>query len=229
MSGVRVERLTKRYRDTLALEGVSLAVPDGDRLAIEGPSGSGKSTLLRLIAGLDVPDEGKISLDDRPVSRPGWALEPHKREVGFVFQSPSLWPHMNVSRNVMFGLKRWSRVDAEQRVAELLDLMRIRHLAQRYPDEISGGEAHRVALARTLAPRPRHLLLDEPLASLDPELKDEMLALILGFARERGGTLLYVTHDHAEALAVSSRVLRLEAGRLADRVSDASPATERSG
>jgi iron(III) transport system ATP-binding protein len=220
--------VTKRYHDVLALDDVSLEVPDGDRLAIEGPSGSGKSTLLRLIAGLDLPDTGEVYLADRLASRSGWGLEPHRREVGFVFQSAALWPHMTVRQNVLFGLKRWPRPEAERRVEALLGQMWLGHLGRRYPDEVSGGEARRVALARTLAPRPRHLLLDEPLASLDPELKNELLALILSYARDRGGTLLYVTHDRAEALAVAPRVLRLRAGRVVDLAGDPSAPVERS-
>lgn len=214
MIEITVASVSKRYGRFQALSEVGLTVSAGEAVVIHGPSGSGKSTLLRLIAGLELPDRGEVYLDGELASRPGWALEPHRRGIGFVFQSPALWPHLTVAQNVLFGLKRWRRADAHDRVDELLAAVELSELAQRYPDELSGGEARRVALIRSLAPRPRLLLLDEPLTNLDPELKERLLAFVKQAVSASASTLLYVSHDPAEARAISPRAIELASGRL---------------
>jgi iron(III) transport system ATP-binding protein len=212
---IAVASLSRWYDGVRALEDVSFEIASGAALAVVGPSGSGKTTLLRLIAGLELPDSGEVLLDGRAASRPGWALAPHRRGVGFVFQSPALWPHMTVAQNILFGLRGLPHAEARARLEALLDQTGLKGLERRYPHQISGGQARRVALARALAPRPRFLLLDEPLTNLDTRLKEEMLELILAAARHTAATLLYVTHQMDEATRVARRVLRLEAGLVA--------------
>jgi ABC-type Fe3+/spermidine/putrescine transport system ATPase subunit len=205
VTAVDVSSVCKRFGPARVLEDVSLEVHPGERVAIVGPSGSGKTTLLRLIAGLETPDAGEIHLWGTSSRR----VPPHQRGIGFVFQSPALWPHMSVAENVGFGVRGDRR-----RVAEMLRQVELPDHGPRYPGELSGGETQRVALARALAPRARMLLLDEPLSHLDDELRWRMLDLILSTARETGATVLYVTHDLVEAGRLSPRSLRLLAGRL---------------
>lgn len=211
---ISVTNLSRRFDGVCALEGVSFQVADGTALAIVGPSGSGKTTLLRLIAGLEKPDAGEISLDGHVASRPGWCLAPHRRGVGLVFQSSALWPHMTVAQNILFGLHDLPRQEAQGRLRELLALTGLEGLERRYPHQISGGQARRVALARTLAPAPRYLLLDEPLTNLDARLREGMLNLILAAVRQTSATLLYVTHQREEAAQVARSALVLESGRV---------------
>jgi ABC-type Fe3+/spermidine/putrescine transport system ATPase subunit len=207
VTAVDVQSVSKRFGRTSALEGVSLEVRPGERVAIVGPSGSGKTTLLRLIAGLETPDAGEIRLAGTSSRK----VRPHERGIGFVFQFPALWPHMSVAENVGFGVR-----GDRGRVGEILRLVELPDYGRRYPDELSGGEMQRVALARALAPRAPMLLLDEPLSHLDDDLRWRMLGVILSTAHETGATLLYVTHDPEEASRVSPRTLRLRAGRLCD-------------
>ncbi|MBM4287055.1 MAG: ATP-binding cassette domain-containing protein [Deltaproteobacteria bacterium] len=215
---IQVVELSKGYGTVAAVAGVSFTVPALGTLAVLGPSGSGKTTLLRLLAGLDLPDAGEIYLDGRLASRPGWALEPHRRGLGFLFQTPALWPHLTVAQNILFGLYKSPKKAAQERLEELLEQMSLTALARRYPYQISGGEARRVSLARTLAPRPRLLLLDEPLINLDPELKHHLLQLIKTTVTKSRGTLIYVTHDRQEAAAVVEDFLFLDRGRIVQRL-----------
>jgi iron(III) transport system ATP-binding protein len=211
---IRVVELTKRFGAVTALSGASFTVPAHGTLAVLGPSGSGKTTLLRLIAGLDLPDEGEIYLNGELASRPGWALEPYRRGLGFLFQTPALWPHMTVAQNILFGLQRLPKKAAQERLMELLDQMSLSQVAQRHPYQISGGEARRVSLARTLAPRPPVLLLDEPLINLDPELKQHLLQIVRDTVQRQPATLIYVTHDGREAEALAQEVVILDKGRI---------------
>lgn len=197
-----------------AVDTVSFSLPDQTCLVISGHSGSGKTTLLRLIAGLEVPDTGRILFNDRIASTPGWVLPPHQRQVGFLFQTPVLWPHLTVYQNISFGLGDWDRRAAKQRMDEILEQTKLTALAGRHPHQLSGGEARRVSLARALAPKPACLLLDEPLTHLDPDLKAEMLTLILETARSVGASLIYVTHDATEGQLVSNWTGCMSHGRL---------------
>ena len=208
-----VRNLTKSYDGghTHALSDVGFDLHEGKSLAVLGPSGCGKSTLLRLIAGLETPDGGEVvmngdSLNDVP---------PHRRDFGLMHQDLALFPHLNVRDNIAFGLRsqRWEAEVIESRVNELLELMRIEPLANRSVDAISGGEQQRVALARSLAPRPRLLMLDEPLGALDRRLREELAQEIRRIRDHEGVTLIYVTHDHDEAFAVADDILVLEQGR----------------
>lgn len=204
-----LNQVSKSYGAVKAVERISLKVPAHSSMAILGPSGSGKTTLLRLIAGLETPDEGEVSFWGEMVSRPGWVKPPHQRGIGFVFQTPALWPHMTVAQNILFGMNGVPRPQARGRLDEMITQLRLDGLAHRYPAQLSGGEARRVALARALAPRLRCLLLDEPLTNLDAELKGEILTAIKALVDETRPCLVYVTHDAGEAAFISDRILTL--------------------
>lgn len=209
-----VQDVVRRYGATAALDGVSFEAPEEGTVAVLGPSGSGKTTLLRLIAGLEAPDAGTITAGGNLLSAPGQVVAPHLRGMGLVPQASALWPHMTVAQNILFGLHGLPRAEARGRLNHFLERTGLTSLARRYPHQISGGEARRVALARALAPRPRYLLMDEPLSNLDGALRDALLALIRDLVRETRASLLYVTHRPEEAEALGGRVLRLRAGHV---------------
>lgn len=214
-----IQRLIKDYGGGVqALKGIDLEIRQGEFMTLLGPSGSGKTTLLRAIAGLLAPSSGAIVLNNRTVydSARGVSLPPQVRDLGMVFQSFALWPHMTVAENIAFALKvrRWKRKQREERIEELLGLIGLPGYGPRYPAELSGGQKQRVALARAIAYQPSVLLLDEPLSSLDAELRLEMRAYLKRFQREVGLTAVYVTHDQEEALALSDRIAVLESGNL---------------
>lgn len=211
---ITLEHISKTFGSHRAVDQVSLNIPDKALVALLGPSGSGKTTLLRLIAGLEIPDTGTITMNGRLVSSSDCMVPPSERSVGFVFQSAALWPHMTVADNIGFALGDLPRSEQRQRTLYLLERMGILPLADRYPDQISGGEARRVALARALAPRPATLLLDEPLTNLDRPLRKDLLMLILESAREEGSSMMYVTHDECEAEAIAGTIIRFEKGTI---------------
>lgn len=180
-----------------------------------GPSGCGKTTLLRLVAGLEAPDSGEILLGGEWVSRARKILvPPHQRGIGFAFQSPALWPHLTVLGNVLFGLHGLSQGSAKDRAEEALSSMGALHLSSRKPSDLSGGEARRVSLARALAPRPRLLLLDEPLTHLDNDAKVDLTSRLLEAFRSNKTTVLCVTHDPAEASSLGGQIFRFPEKRL---------------
>ncbi|MCB9381555.1 MAG: ABC transporter ATP-binding protein [Acidimicrobiaceae bacterium] len=205
-----VRDVTVRFGERTVLDRVSLNVADGEVVALLGPSGSGKSTLLRVIAGLLVPDGGSVWVDGIDVS----AVPAHRRQIGMVFQDEQLFPHLTVAANVGFGLRMQGRPKGEiaSRVAELLDLVGLPSLADRHVTKLSGGEAKRVALARSLAPQPRVLLLDEPLTGLDRDLHDRLAADLATLLRATGTTALLVTHDPDEAATIADRTVRWSPG-----------------
>jgi iron(III) transport system ATP-binding protein len=199
-----------------ALDGVSIEIADGELLAVLGPSGCGKTTLLRLIAGFDPVSSGSISIGDRVVSSTGTHVVPEERRVGIVFQSYALWPHMTVAENVGYALKvaKVPRADREKQVAGALALVGLDGFGERPPAMLSGGQRQRVALARCLVMRPSLVLLDEPLANLDVHLRAAMEAEFADFHRRTGTTMIYITHDQAEAMALADRIAVLDKGRL---------------
>ncbi len=207
-----VDGLARRYADAVALDGVTLEVAEGELLAVVGPSGSGKTTLLRIVAGLDEADGGRVVVGGEDVT----ALPAARRGVAMVFQSYALFPHLDVAANIAFGLRARGVGDAERRarVAEAAELLEVGDLLARRPAQLSGGERQRVALARGLVGRPRLLLLDEPLSSLDAQLRDRARGQLRRLQRERGVTTVVVTHDQAEALTLGDRVAVLDGGRL---------------
>jgi iron(III) transport system ATP-binding protein len=212
MRGVSIEHVSFGYGTVPVLEDINLEVGKGEFFAFLGPSGSGKTTLLRLVAGFGAPSTGRILIGERDVS----ALPPWNRNVGMVFQSYALWPHMTVAKNVAFGLerRRLPRAEIAARVESALSLVGLTGLADRRPAQLSGGQQQRVALARTLVIEPEVLLLDEPLSNLDAKLRVEMRAELKLLQRKLGLTAIYVTHDQEEANAIADRMAVLDGGRI---------------
>lgn len=213
-----IRNLVKQFGAFRAVDDISISVPSGAFLVLVGPSGCGKSTLLRMLAGLEDPSEGEIVFDGKIVSsgQGGTLRDSASRNAGLVFQSYALWPHMTVEANVEWPLKvaKWSKADREARVDEVLGLLNIAELRDRYPAEISGGQQQRVAIARTIGPRPSILLLDEPLSNLDAKLRVEMRSELMRIHRATGATSVYVTHDQVEAMTMASHVAVLNKGRV---------------
>lgn len=217
MTALEVRSVSKTLDRRLVLDDISFQLMEGEAIALIGPSGCGKTTLLRLIAGLDAPDQGEIRLNGTVASANARVLlRPHTREVGFVFQDLALWPHMTVAGNLRFvlGPKGLTAVEREQRIAESLALVRIDRLADKHPHQLSGGEQQRCALARAIVTRPRLLLLDEPLSSLDADLRTLLRSELVRVHELLNVTMIHVTHDVVEAHAVAGRVLRMQHGRI---------------
>ncbi|AUI52923.1 ABC transporter ATP-binding protein [Arthrobacter crystallopoietes] len=209
-----LEGAAKHYGTTPAIDSLYLTAAPGELITMIGPSGCGKSTALRLIAGLERPDAGSVRIAGEVVAGRTRFQPPERRRVGLVFQDHALFPHLTVAQNVAFGLHRSPRSGRRARVSEVLELVRLPHLAGRYPHELSGGEAQRVALARALAPQPAVVLLDEPFSSLDESLRAQVRADTVAVLRETGTTGILVTHDQTEALSVGDRVIVMRNGRM---------------
>ncbi|MER3459775.1 MAG: polyamine ABC transporter ATP-binding protein [candidate division GAL15 bacterium] len=216
MAGVVVERLGKRYNDAWVIRGLDVTVDDGEFVSLLGPSGCGKTTTLRIIAGFVRPTEGRVIVEGRVLSTPEWQVPPERRGMAMVFQSYAVWPHMTVFQNVAYPLRcrRVTRRELELRTRRALELVRLQQVADRYPGELSGGQQQRVALARALVGEPAVLLLDEPLSNLDARLREELRDEIAELQRRLGFTVLYVTHDQVEAMAMSDRVAVMREGQI---------------
>jgi putative spermidine/putrescine transport system ATP-binding protein len=212
MADLVLSGLSRRFGADFAVSGVDLAVADGEAVVLLGPSGCGKTTVMRMVAGIVTPDSGTVAIAGRDVTD----LPPERRNVGLVFQSYALFPHMTVAGNVGFGLKmRGVRGrEAADRVARVLDLVELSALAGRHPRQLSGGQQQRVALARALVTEPDILLLDEPLSNLDALLREQLREEIRALQRRLAVTMLYVTHDQKEAMAVADRVVVMSDGRI---------------
>jgi iron(III) transport system ATP-binding protein len=216
MSLLCLEHLTKYYpsQKLPAVDDLYLELEKGEILALLGPSGCGKTTTLRLIAGFERPDAGSVEIGGRVMADRHRFVPPERRGVGVVFQEYTLFPHLTVSQNILFGLRNLSAENRKARLREMLETVGLTSLARRYPHELSGGQQQRVALARALAPRPAVLLLDEPFSNLDADLRLQMLHEVYTILRECGTTAVFVTHDHEEAFMVADRVGVLNRGRL---------------
>ena len=203
--------VSKRFPGHAALNGVSLAIHQGEFFSLLGPSGCGKTTTLRVVAGFEQPDAGEIFLDGALINE----LRPYQRNVSTVFQNYALFPHLTVYENVEFGLRRRKTTGIREKVRAALDLVQLAGKETRLPSQISGGERQRVALARSLVLEPNVLLLDEPLSALDPALRKQMRAELKSLQRRTGFTFLFVTHDQEEALSLSDRIAVMNDGRIA--------------
>lgn len=216
MTSAKLYDVSKSFGRTTVLDDVNLTINAGEFLAVLGPSGCGKTTLLRLLAGFDRPNRGEIALGDRTVASSNIMVPPEHRSVGIVFQNYALWPHMSVAENVGYALKvaRLPRAVREDRVREALAAVDLTRFSDRRPADLSGGQRQRVALARCLAAKNNLILLDEPLANLDVHLRATMEEEFRRFHRESGATLVYITHDQSEAMALADRVAVMDKGRI---------------
>jgi iron(III) transport system ATP-binding protein len=211
---IEIKGLSKDFGQVKVLDGLNLDAHLKSYTGILGPSGSGKTTLLRLIAGLEKPDRGEIFINGALASSDDYISEPHSRGIGFVFQVPALWPHMTVWQNIAFGLQGRSKTEVRDRINNLLSAASLKGLERRYPHQLSGGEARRVSLARTLAPAPRYILMDEPLINVDFDLKQRLMQMIKKEIDTIGACLVYVSHDHEELKEISGRIFKLGNGKL---------------
>ncbi len=220
---VTVENLTKIYRSdgggVVAVDDVSFEADQGELFTLLGPSGCGKTTTLRSIAGLERIDEGTITIDGETVATPGASVKPENRDIGLVFQSYALWPHMTARENILYALKArdWPKDDRDSRIEEVLDLISLPEMGDRYPSELSGGQQQRIAFARAVAYEPSVLLMDEPLSNLDFKQRRRMRRLLLEMLDEVGITTIYVTHDQEEAFEISDETLVLNQGEEAQQ------------
>ena len=209
---LEIKNLSHSYGETnQVIQNINLEIEKSDRVAILGPSGCGKSTLLRLIAGLEKPNLGQITIDGTVVSTEKFVVPPEKRKIGLVVQEKALFPHLSVYDNISFGIKK--NIDKKAITDDLLELLKIDSLKNKYPHEISGGEQQRVALARSLAPNPKLLMLDEPFSALDKDLKGVLYEEISQVFSERGSTILLVTHDSQEAEIMTKKQMKMEKGQ----------------
>jgi putrescine transport system ATP-binding protein len=209
---VCIEKVVKQFGEVRAVDGVSLDIAHGEFFALLGPSGCGKTSLMRLIAGFETPDAGQIVIDGANMQ----GVPPYRRPVNMMFQSYALFPHMSVERNIAYGLVQqgMNRADTDIRVRDMLRLVRLEGYGPRRPDQLSGGQKQRVALARALAPRPKLLLLDEPLAALDRKLREETQFELMQVQRDLGIAFMIVTHDQDEAMVMAQRVALMNGGRI---------------
>ncbi len=214
MATVTIKHITKAFGDNVVLKEFNETFQDGEFITLLGPSGCGKTTMLRIIAGFEKPTSGELYIDDQLVSGGKTFIPPEKRSIGMVFQSYAVWPHMNVYDNVAYPLtiKKTPKTEIKKHVGRVLEIVHLSQYAQRFPNQLSGGQQQRVALARALVAAPKLLLLDEPLSNLDAKLRESMRFEIKEIQRELGITVVYVTHDQTEAMAMSDRVFLINRG-----------------
>jgi iron(III) transport system ATP-binding protein len=213
MAFIEIKKLFKRFKKVVAVNHIQLEVNEGEMLTLLGPSGCGKTTTLRCIAGLEKPEGGDIVIDGKSMIAQGF-VPPSKRGIGMVFQNYAVWPHMKVFSNIVYGMKlqKLSKAEIRERGQQVLEMVGLKGLDDRYPSQLSGGQQQRVALARALVRNPKVLLLDEPLSNLDAKLREKMRFEIKSLVRRMGITSVYVTHDQAEAMVISDRIAVMNAG-----------------
>jgi len=213
---LKIDNLGKRYDQSWVLKDINLALSPGEILTIVGPSGAGKTTLLRLIAGLEIPEQGTIRINDKQVSSAQKMVAPHTRRLSMIFQDLALWPHMTVKKHIQFVMKgkRRSTQQIEETVVDVLAGTRLTGYENRYPHELSGGEKQRLALARAWAPGPDYILMDEPFSDLDHLLRDDLQQVLTGLVNDFNVGILLVTHDIDEAIALADRLAVLNHGQI---------------
>jgi len=214
---VKIENVSKSYNKTPVIKAISLNIEKGERIVILGPSGCGKTTLLRMIAGFIHPDKGKLIIDGQTVADNGKCIiDPESRQVGMVFQDLALWPHMTSYKNIEFGLKakKVPKAEIRRRIDAIFEKVQMVQFRNAYPGELSGGQQQRIALARALVTRPKILLMDEPLSSLDTDLRQVLRREILRLQEELAITMIYVTHDREEAFSLATRIVVMEDGKI---------------
>lgn len=209
---MEIRSISKSFGKTMVLKNISILIDSHCPLVLVGDSGCGKSTLLRLIAGLEIPDEGEIFINGRIVSSRHYIEDPWKRGIAYVFQSAALWPNMTIEENIYFGLGNLGKENMEKAAMHYLEGMGIGMLAKRYPSEVSGGEARRASIARALAAKRQILLMDEPLTNLNETIKNRVLEFIKKEIVSHNPCVIYVTHDLWEGQSISNRIVRLESG-----------------
>lgn len=218
MPRIELINVSKRWGNFVGVDHLNMVIEDREFITLLGPSGCGKTTTLRMIAGLETPTEGKIIIGDTVVfdSEKGINISPAKRDIGFLFQNYALWPHMTVYKNIAFGLEnlKWPKEKIKDRVQEVMKMLKIEQFKDRYPAELSGGQQQRVAIARTLAPQPKVLFMDEPLSNLDAKLRGEMRTELKRLHSDTNSTFVYVTHDQLEAMTLATRICLIETGVL---------------
>jgi multiple sugar transport system ATP-binding protein len=218
MPAIDLVNVSKRWGKFVGVDHLNLHIDDREFITLLGPSGCGKTTTLRMIAGLETPTEGKITIGDTVVfdSETGINVSPAKRDIGFLFQNYALWPHMTVFKNIAFGLEnlKWKKPEIEARVEEVMKMLKIEQFKDRYPSELSGGQQQRVAIARTLATKPKVLFMDEPLSNLDAKLRGEMRTELKRLHKDTDSTFVYVTHDQLEAMTLATRICLINQGVL---------------
>ncbi len=216
MPRIELQNVTKKWGSFVAVDNLNMVIEDRDFITLLGPSGCGKTTTLRMIAGLETPTSGKITIGDQVVfdSEQGINISPAKRDIGFLFQNYALWPHMTVYKNITFGLEnlKWTKDKIAERAQEVMHMLKIEEFRNRYPAELSGGQQQRVAIARTLAPNPKVLFMDEPLSNLDAKLRGEMRTELKRLHSDTNSTFVYVTHDQLEAMTLATRICLIEKG-----------------
>lgn len=212
---VQIEGLDFSYeKNKPVIQGVSFSMQEGEIVAVLGSSGSGKSTLLRLLCGLEVPNSGEVKIDEKTLCNRKQFVSCEKRNVGMVFQDYALFPHMNVEKNIAFGLKNYSKSAKKNRIETMLNLVNMPEKQYAYPHELSGGQQQRIALARALAPEPSILLLDEPFSNLDTDLKMRIRQELRTIMKQTQITSIFVTHDYDDAKAIADRIVYLENGQI---------------
>ncbi len=215
MYKITLENITHSYGDKEVLQNFSFSFQQGKITCLLGPSGCGKTTVLRLVAGLEKPSAGMVKINGSVVSKNGEILlPPHQRKIGFVFQDLALWPHFTVFDNIAFALKEKKEDNIKDKVTELLDLFGISNKAPKYPHQLSGGQKQMVAIARSLIMKPEILLMDEPMANIDIQLKENILNHLLKIHQQQKFTMLYVTHDHREALKTGDEIIIMNTGKI---------------
>jgi multiple sugar transport system ATP-binding protein len=218
MPAIDLVNVSKRWGKFVGVDHLNLHINDREFITLLGPSGCGKTTTLRMIAGLETPTEGKITIGDTVVfdSETGINVSPAKRDIGFLFQNYALWPHMTVYKNIAFGLEnlKWKKPEIEARVDEVMKMLKIEQFKDHYPSELSGGQQQRVAIARTLATKPKVLFMDEPLSNLDAKLRGEMRTELKRLHKDTDSTFVYVTHDQLEAMTLATRICLINQGVL---------------